>query len=292
VKPEDSVSFVLGHQQPDGGFPYVASGGSVLESTAFSLIAVWGHDPRNGALKKGADYLLSLQNTNGGFLLFRGDNLSSAYGTALAILALKTIDPAGFRAKLEDAAFHLRNDHRYVRNTDLDEDVWGWNDFTFVGSEPTAMVVLALKHLGPLPSDRGKQVTQFFSHTRCDYGGWTYGAPTDKNDPKSTSPACTILPPQLHVTALVLLAMQDRKEEFRDQLKVIAAEYPKSRCPLSLSLCALAVHCYGGDNRDILDRLNATMAQDGQVRGLVFYHALAALANLSRLGKNPLCLTR
>jgi hypothetical protein len=292
VKPEDSVSFVLGHQQPDGGFPYAASGGSVLESTAFSLMAVSGHDPKNGALAKGADYLLSLQNANGGFFLFRGDNLSSAYGTGLAILALKAIDPAGFRSQLDEAAFYLRNDHRYVRNTDLDEDVWGWNNSTYIGSEPTAVVVLALKHLGPLPTDREAEAARFFSHTRCDYGGWTYGAPTDKNDPKSASPVCTVLPPQLHVTALVLLAMQDRKEEFRDQLKVIAGEYPKSRCPFSLSLCALAVHCYGGDPRDILDRLSAIMAQDGQVRGLVFYHALAALASLTRLGKNPLCLTR
>jgi hypothetical protein len=292
VKPKDSISFVLGTQQPDGGFPYAASGGSVLESTAFCLLAVSGHDPKSGALKKGADYLLSLENTIGGFRLFHDDNLSSAYGTALAILALKTIDPAGFRAELDAAAFYLRNDHRYVRSTDLDEDVWGWNDYAFVGSEPTAMVVLALKHLGPLPFDREKQATQFFSHTICDYGGWTYGAPIDRNDPESRTPVCAVLPPQLHVTALVLLAMQDRKDEFRDQLKVIAAEYPKSQCPFSLSLCALAVHCYGGDNRGILDRLNAIMAVDGQVRGLAFYHALAALANLTRIGKNPLCLAR
>lgn len=292
MKPKDSFDFVLRHQQADGGFPYGASGGSVLESTAFSLIALSGHDPKNGALKRGADYLSSLQNRDGGWFLFRGDNLSSAYGTALAVLALKTIDAAGFKPRLEDAAFYLRNDHRFVRNTDLDEDVWGWNDYTYIGSEPTAMAVLALKHLGPLPADREEQAARFFSHTRCDYGGWTYGAPTDKNDPQSSSPVCIILPPQLHITALVLLAMQDRKDEFRDELRTVTEESSKSHCPFSLSLSALAVNCYGENNRDILDRLNSIMAQDGQVRGMVFYHALAALANLTSLGKNPLCLKR
>jgi hypothetical protein len=287
-----SIDFVLKHQQADGGFPYAASGRSALEPTAWSLLALAIHDPKTVALQKGAAYLASLQNRDGGWFLFRGDNLSSAYGTALAILALKTIDAAGFRPALEAGAFYLRNDHRFVRNTDLDEDVWGWNDYTFIGSEPTAMAVLALKHLGPLPPDRVEQAARFFSHTRCDYGGWSYGAPTDKNDPQSASPVCAVLPPQLHVTALVLLAMQDRPAEFKGELKIVSEECPKSHCPFSLSLGALALSCYGAANRDVLDRLNALMDRDGQVRGMVFYHALAALANLAAPGRNPLCLKR
>jgi len=290
MKPEDSIDYVLGHQQADGGFPYTNSGGSVLESTAFSLMAAWIRYPKNVAVERAAAFLASLQNKDGGFLLFPGDNLSSAYGTALAAVALKTADAAGHKTRLEEAAFYLRNDHRYVRNTDLDEDVWGWNDHTYIGSEPTAMVVLALKHLGSLPESRADQAEQFFAHTKCDYGGWTYGASTDKNDPQSSSPVCAVLPPQLHVTALVLLAMQDRKEAFLDGLKVIEGAFPGSLCPLSLSLSAVAFHCYGRDNRGLLDHLNGLMAEDVQVRDIVFYRALAALANLTRAGKNPLRL--
>jgi hypothetical protein len=290
MKPEDSIDYVLRHQQADGGFPYASAGGSVLEATAFSLMAIWGRDPKSGALKRAAAFLTTLQNRDGGFLLFPGDNLSSAYGTALAAVALKTADAAGYATRLDEAAFYLRNNHRFAKHPDLDEDVWGWNDYTFMGSEPTAMAVLALKHLGSLPESRGQQALQFFSHTKCDYGGWTYGAPTDKNDPKSPSPVCTALPPQLHVTALVMLAMQDKKDAFRDGLKVIDEASPGSRCPLSLSLSALAVDCYGGDNRGLLDRLNRLMAEDAQVRDMVFYHALAALANHTRAGKNPLRL--
>jgi len=290
MKPEDSMDYILSHQQADGGFPYAPSGGSVLEATAFCLLAVWGRDPKSGALKRAAAFLTSLQNRDGGFFLFPGDNLSSAYGTALAAVALKTADAAAHKARLEEAAFYLRNNHRFAKHADLDEDVWGWNDYTFMGSEPTAMAVLALKHLGSLPESRGEQAAQFFSHTKCDYGGWTYGAPTDKNDPESSSPVCTVLPPQLHVTALVLLAMQDRKDAFRDGLRVIDEASPGSHCPLSLSLSALAVHCYGGDNRGLLDRLNGLMAEDAQVRDMVFYRALAALANLTQADRNPLRL--
>jgi Squalene-hopene cyclase N-terminal domain len=290
MKPEDSIDYVLRHQQADGGFPYASAGGSVLEATAFSLMAAQGRDPKNDALKRAAAFLTSLQNKDGGFFLFPGDNLSSAYGTALAVLALKADGAVAHKSRLDEAAFYLRNDHRYVRSTDLDLDVWGWNQYTNIGSEPTAMVVLALKHLGSLPEDRAEQASQFFSHTKCDYGGWSYGAAMDRNDPRSSSPVCTVLPPQLHVTALVMMAMQDRKDEFRDGLKVISELSPGSRCPLSLSLSALAVDCYGEVNLALLDRLNGVMAEDGQVNDKVFYHALAALANLTRAGKNPLRL--
>jgi hypothetical protein len=290
MKQEDSIEYVLKNQQPDGGFPYLPSGRSVLESTAFSLLAVRGRDPKSGALEKAAAFLASLQNKDGGFFLFPGDNLSSAYGTALAAIALKTLDAAVHASRLEEAAFYLRNDHRYIRSTDLDLDVWGWNHYTNIGTEPTAVAVLALKHLGSLPEGRGEQAAQFFAHTKCDYGGWSYGAAVDKNDLRSSSPVCTVLPPHLHVTALVMLAMQDKKDAFRDGLKIIDEQAPKSRCPLSLSLSALAVDCYGGDNRGLLDRLNRLMEEDAQVRDMVFYRALAALANLTRAGNNLLRL--
>lgn len=292
MTPKDSLGYVLRHQQADGGFPYMPSGTSALEPTAFSLMALAARDPKSSAAIRAAAYLASLQNRDGGFLLFAGDNLSSAYGTALAALALKTIDAAGHKSRLDEAAFYLRNDHRYARSTDLDLDVWGWNPYAYIGSEPTAAAVLALKHLGSLPEGRAQQAAQFFSKTKCDYGGWSYGAAVDKNDPQSSSPVCVALPPQLHVTALVMMAMQDRQDEFRDGLKVIDEASPGSRCPLSLSLSALAVDCYGRDNRAILDRLNKLMEDDVQVRGIVFYHALAALANCSRTGKNPLCIRR
>jgi hypothetical protein len=290
MNPQDPIDFILEHQQPDGGFPYAPDGRSVLESTAFSMLAAWGYGPKSGALEKAAAFLASLQNKDGGFILFSGDNLSSAYGTALAAIALETLDAAAHKSRLEEAAFYLRNDHRYIRSVDLDLDVWGWNHYTNIGTEPTAVTVLALKHLGSLPEGRGEQAAQFFAQTKCDYGGWSYGAAVDKNDPRSSSPVCTVLPPQLHVTALVMLAMQDKKDAFRDGLKIIDEQAPKSHCPLSLSLSALAVECYGGDTRGLLERLNGLMAEDARVRDVVLYRALAALANLTREGKNPLRL--
>ena len=169
-------------------------------------------------------------------------------------------------------------------------DVWGWNHYTNIGTEPTALVVLALKHLESLPETRGGQAARFFADTKCDYGGWSYGAAVDKNDPESTSPVCTVLPPQLHVTALVMLAMQDRQDDFRDGLGIIESAYPGSSCPFSLALSAFAVDVYGGDVRPVLERLNGLMANDHQVRDLVYYRALAAAANQTLEGRNPLRL--
>ena len=88
-----------------------------------------------------------------------------------------------------------------------------------------------------------------------------------------------------------MLAMQDKKDAFRDGLKIIDEQaFQSPAAPLSLSLGALAVDCYGGDNRGLLDRLNGLVEEDTQVRDNVFYRALAGLANLTRAGHNPLCL--
>jgi hypothetical protein len=289
---ENNIRFFLKCQQSDGGFPYGRAGESALEPTAFSLIALSGVEPKSKAGEKGVEYLLSLQNRDGGWLLFRKDNLSSVYATALAVLALRARGRAQDKSSLGEAVFYLKNNHKFAKNVDLDEDIWGWNDYTYVGAEPTAAVVLALKHVGSLPEGRGKEAEKFFTQNTCDEGGWTYGAPVDRNDRLSPSPVSALLRPQLHVTAFVLLAMQDRKEKFRSGIEVIAQEFPKSYCPFSLSLSALAVDCYGKNNRGILERLNRIMAEDQQVKEMAFYHAVSAVANLTSLGKNPLCLNR
>ena len=72
MKPEDSIDYVLGHQQADGGFPYPPSGGAVLEATAFSLLAVWGRDPKSGALKKGPPSWRRFKTGTAGFFFFPG----------------------------------------------------------------------------------------------------------------------------------------------------------------------------------------------------------------------------
>jgi hypothetical protein len=86
--------------------------------------------------------------------------------------------------------------------------------------------------------------------------------------------------------------MQDKKEEYVDHFRILREMCPQSYCPLSLSLSALACDSYGFDNGDIIRRLNTIMAEDLQVAPVVFYNALAALANLTGMGRNALCLDR
>lgn len=286
------LDFVLAHQESDGGFPYRPAEGSVLESTAFCLLALDGSGNAAEAIDRGLSYMLTLQTKTGGWLLFRDDTRSSAYATALSLLVLKRIDRERHQERIDQGVRFLDRSRHYVRDESMDEDVWGWNDRTYIGAEPTAAAVLALKHLGALSVYRAREAEKFFKDTMCDSGGWTYGYPVDKEESRGALAERALLAPQLHLTALVLLCMQDKKEEFQGSLRVIQDQYPLSYCPLSLSLSALALDCYRLDNRAVVERLNKVMAEDRQVSPVVFYNALAALAELTKGGKNPLCLNR
>jgi len=286
------LEFVLAHQESDGGFPYRPAEGSVQESTAFCLLALDGWSRAAGAIERGLSYLLSLQTMTGGWLLFRNDTRSSAYATALSLLVLKRLGREQNRDRIERAIRFLENARHYVRDETLDEDVWGWSDRTYIGAEPTAAAALALKHFNALPAHRAQEAERFFQDTACASGGWTYGYPVDREERRGGYPQRALLVPQLHLTALVLLGMQDKKEEFQGHLKVIQEQSPQSYCPLSLSLSALALDCYRLDNRAIVERLNKVMAEDRQVSRVVFYNALGALAELTKNGRNPLCLDR
>ncbi len=286
------LEYLLAHQESDGGFPYLPAAGSVLESTAFCLLALEGYGRAAEAVERGFSYLLSLQNKTGGWFLYRNDTRSSAYATALSLLILKRLDRARYQDRMEDGIRFLENVRRYVRDESMDEEVWGWNDQTFIGPEPTAVVALVLKHLNSLSDHRAKEVERFFKDNMCNSGGWTYGYPVDQKKRGEAVLARALLMPQLHVTALVLLCMQDKKEEYISHFGVLRELWPQSYCPLSLSFSALAFDCYRFDNGDIIRRLNRIMAEDRQVAPAVFYNALAALANLTGIGRNPLCLDR
>jgi hypothetical protein len=290
--PDQYLEFVLAHQESDGGFPYRPSEGSVLESTAFCLLALEDFRGAREANEKALSYLLSLQNKTGGWFLYHDDTRSSAYATALSLLILKRLGRAQYQDRIEGGIRFLENVRRYVRDETMDEEVWGWNDQTFIGPEPTAVVALVLKHIGRLSAHRSREVERFFQDNVCSLGGWTYGYPVDSERREGVLQARALLKPQLHLTALVLLCMQDKEEEYISHSRVIREQYPQSYCPLSLALSALAFDCYRLDNRDIVRRLNKIMAEDHQVKSVVFYNALAGLANLTAKGRNPLCLDR
>ncbi len=284
--------YVLTHQDSDGGFPYRSSEGSVLESTGFCLLALEGCRGATEAMDKGLSYVLSLQNKTGGWFLFQNDRRSSAYATALSLLVLKKFDRLKYQDRIKAGILSLEKTRRYVRDETMDENVWGWNDQTFIGPEPTAVVALVLKHLNALSDYRAGEVERFFRDNMCESGGWTFGYPVDSHQRVGAVSDRSVLVPQLHITALVLLCMQDKKEEYISHFGIIQEQYPQSFCPLSLSLSALAYDCYRMDNRDIIRRLDKIMTEDHQVAQVVFYNALAALANLTEKGVNPLCLDR
>lgn len=287
---ENLITFILNNQQLDGGFGYYKHANSSVEPTCYSILALNSFDPKLIQIKDSIKCLLSLQNNDGGWLLFKDDNLSSPVATALALITMKNIDPERYSAPLNRGLKYLETVEGFYTTEEMDENAWGWNKGCFIAIDPSAYAVIALKMLNSTDKNRIEQGEKFFIHNTCDAGGWTYGYPVDKNDPESIQVFNNILLPQLHITSLVLLALQGKKLNVSQHINLILREYANSFCPLSLSLAVLALDSYKEENQLVLNHLNKVMTEDDYAKNVLFYNSLAALANLSKKGINPLCL--
>lgn len=282
--------FLLKSQQLNGSFGYRKQAGNIVEATVYSLLALNTLNPRLAEIQAGVKWLLTMQNKDGGWFLFDEDDNSSPYVTALALIALYRINKTLYSAYIEKGLKYLENVHYFFSNKDLNPYVWGWNKGCFVGPEPTGDVLLALKMLKSKNDVRIREAESFFDKLRCFEGGWTYNLPVDRNDVDSKTPCQVPLAPELNVTAVVLLSVQDKKDKYFNHINVLLKKYDKSYCPFALSLSVLALDCYKQETSNVLERLNKIMATDDFVKVNVVYNAIALLANLTIEGKNPLCL--
>jgi hypothetical protein len=289
---EKYVAYLQKTQQLDGGFGYYKNDGSMVEPTCYALMALNAYNLKENNIKKAIEWLLSMQNSDGGWFLFEDDNMSSPFSTGLAVLALNELNTVKFASEIKNAITYLETVKGFHTTGTMDEDAWGWNPGGFISIEPTAYAILALKATKSKANRRIHEGEKFFYDNKCYCGGWTYGYPVDANAPDSKEVIYKPLEPQLHITALVLLATYDSQKEFTEHYNYILRAYKTSYCPLSLSLAAMAVDCYEKDSIDIVKRVNQLMQKDEYVSQMPIFNALSLLANLLPEGKNPLCLRK
>ena len=253
-------------QLPCGGWAALASSSQPAhEPTCFAALAL-GLFP-GSALGRAQEFLLQMQNPNGSWPAFAGDDTDGAWVTSLALMALRDLAqaiPARLRgvhwvmscAGKESNWFwkwKFRTADRHVR-FDPDKYGWPWFPDTVSWVVPTAFSILALEQI-PCACDALEHVAsridcgiQMLLDRACPGGGWNAGNGVVYE---------TALAPHADDTAIALLALTDHRQETVVQrgLQYLEHAAVDLNAPWSLAWAILALAAYGQDTRSLQRRL-------------------------------------
>ena len=245
-----------GRQLPSGGWAALRSSAQAsLEPTCLAALATGSED--SDAERRAQDFLLRVQNPNGSWPAFFGDDQNGVWVTSLAMIALRDVVraiPARLRGVgwlLECAGkesnwlwkWKFRTMDRHVR-FDPDKFGWPWIPDTVSWVVPTAFAILALSQLPcscgslediPLRVDRG---IEMLIDRACPGGGWNTGNGVVYG---------SALTPHPDDTAISLLALSDRTQHPVVQASVEWLEHtaPTLTAPWSLGWAILALAAHG-----------------------------------------------
>ena len=289
---EEAVSLLSNSQNPDGGWGAVPGKSSNTEATALALAALQSLDRGAGesAIQKAKRWLTERQNPDGSWPLGAGAK-GPSWSTALAMIALsESADQQERVVKAGDWALEqegskpglLANLIRALtfqkKVVHLNEDLigWSWTPDSFSWVEPTSYFLVALKKIkSRLPTkalhERVEQGELMIYDRMCERGGWNYGNASVYGDG---------LWPYPDVTAIALIALQDRRERKENQLSLRTlgdlAQSTDSGLALGWSVICLSV--YGQENSELKKKLEQRFAKTkflGETKPL----ALAVLAS-------------
>jgi squalene cyclase len=248
------VKQLLSRQLPQGGWSYQArSLQAAMEPTCLSLLALQSLE--SDAFDKGTAFLLSMQNPNGSWPAFEGDDREGSWTTSLALLTLQGMSayaPAvdrGRRWLLQSKGreshwlwkWKFRTTDRHVR-FDPDKFGWPWMPETNSWVVPTSFSLLALKqHLPPDQESyarfRSGRGIEMLLDRVCPGGGWNAGNGVVYGEP---------LAPHLDATAIALLALAGETSNPTVQSSLDWLEEVAHKCTAPWSLAwasiALSVH--------------------------------------------------
>ena len=271
------VQEMIDRQLPDGGWPFRAgTAQSAVEPTALALLAL----PSNSVRERDAaiHFLLHVQNANGSWPAFSGDEEGGSGLTGMALYALNRCSAEGMvtdRAVqwlIESRGWEshwlwkwkFRTSDRYVR-FDPDKFGWPWIPETVSWVVPTAYSILALKHSrgishqGPVQLRIRRGVEMLYDRV-CPAGGWNAGNGVVYGIP---------LAPHADVTALALLSLLNEPPNHFITSSLDWLERRAETCfaPWSLAWTILALDAFGRPTALLTDRLfsvvDNAMVHDG-----------------------------
>lgn len=245
--------YLLDSRNSDGGWGYYRGKASRLEPTSWALLALAG---RSGSPEFGRA-LRDWPSSQG--LLLESPGAGSNFGFhAVALLALHTLHiehqagNASLVASLQQARGIPLDSARFSRQ-DNSLQAWSWIGDTFSWVEPTAWSLLALKKWSRtkpslVDTRRIAEGEAVLIDRACVLGGWNYG---------NSNMLGKELNPYVSVTAVGLLAMQDRMDHpaIERSRQVLERERLSERSGLALSLSLIALRVMGAACDDVMAAL-------------------------------------
>lgn len=261
-----------------GGWPYHAGQPPRIEPTCWALLALSGvSSPRETAAVQAARrFLRSLLQPSG--LLVEPNTPGPNYAwNGLALLALNGRDDLDLADRLSASLLGVRgiriDDSAGVMHQNNKLQAWPWTEGTFSWLEPTALCLLALKVrrvAAPELAARVADAESIIFDRVCDPAGWNYG---------NAHVMAQDLRPYVPTTALVLLAMQDKRDHpvVRRSLDWLASHATAEPATMACATAAICLHLYDRPTDDVrrmvADQYSRTRALDN-----VHLTALAAYA--------------
>ncbi|MHB8500918.1 MAG: prenyltransferase/squalene oxidase repeat-containing protein [Candidatus Acidiferrales bacterium] len=263
------VQELIERQLPDGGWPFSANTAqTAVEPTALALLAL----PSNSARERddAIHFLLHVQNANGSWPAFRGDDGEGSGLTGLALYALNRCCAQGMVTNravqwLRESRgweshwlwkWKFRTSDRHVR-FDPDKFGWPWIPETVSWVVPTAYSILALKYARGISQQdlvhlRIRRGVEMLYDRICLEGGWNAGNGVVYGFP---------LAPHLDATALALLSLLNEPPNhfITSSLDWLERRAEKCCAPWSLAWTILALDAFGRPTELLTDRLSSVL---------------------------------
>lgn len=285
-RPAEAIGFIQTRQNPDGGWGYEPGKMSLVEPTAFALLAA---APAGGeALTPGGlRFLRTCQKSDGGV----GLGPQAAEASWMSYAALLAFHALGAKAEerrlrswmlgFEDASGRFTKDELAATQERYHFDAsipgWSWTPRTTAWIEPTALSLIALVRTAvPLLDKRVRSGVDLILDRRVPSGGWNYGNPVSQSYELEASPMST----SLALAALGMAGVPGSHPAVRAGLRYIETNLGHDLSTVTLAWAVLALKSFSEGARlagAVVSRLALLQKPDGSYRGNLFETALAYL---------------
>jgi prenyltransferase/squalene oxidase-like repeat protein len=268
---------LIAMQNPDGGWGATRAKHSNTESTSLAVSALTSVAARSNRdrVLRGALWLTARQNPDGGWRL-NDVATAGSWTTALAIVALSAF-PEHQKRVLDAARWLVQQEGSTpgilarlilwatgkTKVNELNKDLigWSWVPHSFSWVEPTSYALTALKKVkAALPDEkltgRIREGEAMIYDRMCKGGGWNYG---------NSKVMDYALWPYPDITAIALIALQDRAGEAANQMSLQTLEKTaaEANSGLASSWAAICLSVYGRDIRAWQSRIEKSFEQTG-----------------------------
>jgi hypothetical protein len=235
---------------PQGGWSSSASHQVSVETTCLSLM---GLRQIGRASDLGRNFLLHIQNADGSWPAFRGDDAEGCWTTSLAVITLLGHNDSSAQRGIQWLIGNTGRESHWFWNLkfrvadrkvqfDPDKHGWPWFSGTVSWVIPTAFALIALKRFYSCcptkrAADRIQRGMEMLFDRACPDGGWNAGNGIVLGSP---------LKPHIDPTAIALLALKQHPEHVTTQraLGWLLTTFEGCQSPYSIAwaILALAVH--------------------------------------------------